>query len=218
LVTIYERQWLTVGQFRTSLLLTFGMVGLTHIYPNSMTDIIAGFWDFGHLLFKSTPETFPVAFVAGDVFDPALIAPRVPFYEGPETPRPVLVSLTSLTPLQGHVSAIYAASFFHLFDEAKQLEVGRRIASLLSPIPGSVIFGSHGGLPEKGMRYEEGRNNIPVKMFCHSPESWTELWEGQIFDKGSVRVDAGLKKVDRPDLSTNKSADYFLLWWSVTIL
>lgn len=168
-------------------------------------------------MFRSTPETFPAAFVAGDVFDSALIAPRAPFYGEPESPRPLLVSLTSLTPLQGHVSAIHASSLFHLFNEAQQLELAHRIASLLSPVPGSVIFGSHGGLLEKGWRYEEAENadKTPYKMFCHSPESWAELWDGQVFEKGSVSVVAGVKKVERPEMGGKV---FFLLWWSITRL
>ena len=33
-------------------------------------------------------------------------------------------------------------------------------------------------------------------MFCHSPESWTRMWEEQIFDKGEVKVIAILREVD----------------------
>jgi hypothetical protein len=52
-------------------------------------------------------------------------------------------------------------------------------------------------------------------MFCHSPESWRELWDGQVFKKGSVKVDCGLKKMERTaHLSTIEGAE--LLWWSVT--
>lgn len=88
------------------------------------------------------------------------------------------------------------------------------MATLLSPRPGSVIFGSHGGRPEKGMR-TEFQNHTGSVMFCHSPESWRELWDGQVFKKGSVKVDCGLKKMERTaHLSTIEGAE--LLWWSVT--
>ncbi|RDB23458.1 Methyltransferase ausD [Hypsizygus marmoreus] len=181
------------------------------------SDLRKGFWDFGHELFKSTPETFPAAFVEGDAFDPAMIAPRAPFYEAPTTPRPDLAHLTSLTPLQGHVSAIHASSFFHLFGEERQLELARRVATLLSPLPGSVIFGAHGGLPQKGLR-AENRGSDLVSMFCHSPESWGELWDGQIFDKGTVKVEAFLRKIMRPDISGVDAPDFFLIVWSMTRL
>ena len=31
------------------------------------------FWDYGHDLFLSTPESFPAAFLEGDVFNPEMI-------------------------------------------------------------------------------------------------------------------------------------------------
>ncbi|KAF9466489.1 hypothetical protein BDZ94DRAFT_170819 [Collybia nuda] len=179
------------------------------------SDLHKGFWDLGHELFRTTPTTFPVPFVPGDAFDPAHIAPREPFYQRPEIPHRPLDELTSLTPLQGHISAIHASAFFHLFDESKQLELARILATLLSPLPGSLIFGLHGGKPQKGFRTEV-KNNAGSYMFCHSPESWRELWDGPVFRKGSVRVDAGLHKVERPDLPAHENAEFFLLWWSVT--
>jgi len=174
-------------------------------------DLQQGFWDYGHELFKSTPESFPASFIAGDAFK--LITPRDPFYDEPDTLRPVLKSLTSLTPLQGHVSAIHASSFFHLFGEAKQLELARLLATLLSPAPGSVIFGSHGGSPGKEFRSEISSYGI-VEMFCHSAESWKEVWDGVVFKKGTVRVDTWIKEVERPGMW----GKYFLLVWGVTRL
>ena len=156
----------------------------------------------------TTPETYPAAFVAGDVFDPHIIAPREPFYEKPSTPRPDLRSLTSLTPLQGFVTAMRASSFFHLFDEEKQLEAGRQLASLLSPEPGSIIFGTHIGLPVEGTKVHHLLGSERT-MFSHSPESWRDFWDGQIFAKGTVRVEAELKemRILSPD-----TISYFLMW------
>ena len=142
-----------------------------------------------------------------------MIAPRAPFYEKPETPRPALNTLASLTPLQGHISAIHASSFFHLFDEARQEMLARRVATLLSPEPGSVIFGLHGGLPEKGLRPEISRPGR--RMFCHSPNSWRELWDGQVFLKGTVQVEATLKEYNRPAAWLD-AGTFYLLIWSVT--
>lgn len=101
------------------------------LFRNFIWDISV-FWDIGHKLFKSTPESFPVPFVQGDVFDPKHIAPASPLYTPPSTPRPDLSTLASLTPLQGHVSAIHVAAFFHLFQEDGQLKAARALASLLS--------------------------------------------------------------------------------------
>ncbi|KAF8732670.1 hypothetical protein AX14_004106 [Amanita brunnescens Koide BX004] len=35
------------------------------------------------------------------------------------------------------------------------------------------------------------------KAFCHSPESWKELWDGIVFEKGTVSVETGVKLLDR---------------------
>ena len=53
-------------------------------------------------------------------------------------------------------------------------------------------------------------------MFCHSPESWKELWDGQIFKKGTVKVEAGL--VERQGNPYNPNSKFYFLWWSVTRL
>jgi hypothetical protein len=179
----------------------------------------ADFWKYGHELFKSSPDSFPAGFVAGDAFSHEIIRPCHPFYADPLTTRPEnLQNLESLTPLQGHISVIHASSLFHLFNEEKQETLARRFASLLSPQPGSVIFGSHGCLPEKGTRYDLIPNH---PLFCHGPESWKALWDGQVFKKGSVRVDVGVKLVKRSRVqlfNENKNTKFYLLTWSVTRL
>lgn len=147
-----------------------------------------------------------------------MIPPFDPFYVEPDRRRPVLDTLTSLKPLQGHVSAIHTSNFFHLFSEEKQLELAQLLATLLSPAPGSMIFGCHAGKHEKGIRTETltiGK----IHVFCHSPGSWQELWDGQVFSKGTVRVDARLREEERPDLDMTLSNDpYVVLEWSVTRL
>ncbi|PIL22771.1 hypothetical protein GSI_15465 [Ganoderma sinense ZZ0214-1] len=156
-------------------------------------DLHPEFWELGHKLFKSTPETFPVPFIPGDAFDPAFLRPTAPFTVSnpPRHPRPDLATLTSLNPLRGHVSAIHASSFFHLFDEERQAQLARSLACLLSPEPGSMLLGAHRGLVEAGVRKEVRRGNAStIQLFGHSPESWKELWDGQVFEKGTVKVDA----------------------------
>ncbi len=169
------------------------------------------FWDCGHELFKTSPETYPAAFLAGDILDSSIIAPRDPFYTTPDASRPSLLVLSSLTPLQGHVSAIHASAFFHLFEEETQLQIARRLATLLSPAPGSVIFGSHGALPTKGQRHEH-MSGMTTTMFCHSPQSWQELWDGQVFAKGTVRVEVDLQMSNRSDLALKETPFYWLVW------
>ncbi|KAI0662436.1 hypothetical protein C8Q70DRAFT_1088892 [Cubamyces menziesii] len=185
------------------------------------SDLHPEYWDLGHKLFNTTPETFPVPFVPGDAFDPAHLAPVPPFYSPPDTPRPELKTLTSLNPLRGHVSVIHTSAFFHLFVEEQQFKLAQAVAGLLSPEPGSMILGLHVGLPEKGFRpgkRERAHGGGP--MFCHSPESWKELWDGQVFKKGTVKVEAFIHEIERKDLANVPGAETtsHLLVWSVTRL
>ncbi|THG92562.1 hypothetical protein EW026_g8378 [Hermanssonia centrifuga] len=177
------------------------------------SDLEPGFWKVGHNLFKSTPETFPVPFIPGDAFDSAFLAPATISTSLPDGPVPPLSSLTSLTPLIGRLSVIHASSFFHLFNEELQLQLAKRMGSLLSPEPGSFIFGGHGGFLQK-----KGPRSMPmsaavqsITMFCHSPESWKELWEKEIFSQGKVKVEVYLKEVQRQDLPAEENATYHLM-------
>ncbi|KAJ6550312.1 hypothetical protein B0H19DRAFT_1298862 [Mycena capillaripes] len=174
------------------------------------SDILADFWDIGHELFNSTPETFPVVFLAGDAVNPAFLEPSTPAQRGDisDAPPP-LATLTSLTPLRGHVSVIHASALFHLFPEAEQLRLARALAGLLLPLPGSLIIGYHVGQRWKGLGPRMRVSSEGKRMFCHSPESWREMWEG-LFPDGNVKVDAELERrvIDGPDGG--------VLTWSVT--
>ncbi|KDR76358.1 hypothetical protein GALMADRAFT_479239 [Galerina marginata CBS 339.88] len=196
------------------------------------SDLQQGFWNCGHELFKSTPETFPAVFIPGDVFDPAMLTLPTPEAAQPslDAPLPPLNTLTSLTPLTHRVSAIHASSFFHLFSEARQLELAHRLAALLRPEKGSIIFGQHGSRPEKGFRVETGRvvNGRTVHMFCHSPESWREMWTQEVFgpDSGKgvkVEVDAELLERQRPDLigqmtTGTEQNKFWVMSWAVRVV
>lgn len=168
------------------------------------------FWNIGHETFRSTPETFPVPFVKGDVFDSSNLEVHPPLDGAPETPMPALNSLVSLDPLRGHVSVIYAAALFHLFNEEKQLGLACALASLLSFEPGSIIFGYQAGKFAKEVIIDHGT------MFFHSPESWKELWDGKVFGKGKVEVEAFLKPIE-PSMVGSFGQGQWLVW-SVTRL
>ncbi|TFY63125.1 hypothetical protein EVJ58_g3435 [Rhodofomes roseus] len=183
-----------------------------------VSDIEPALWDYGFQLFKDTPETFPVPFVAGDSLDPTFLEPVPPFTSLPSTPAPPLASVKRLSELQGHVSAIHLSAVFHLFPEEKQLHLARALAGLLSPASGSMILGWHAGLPQKGVF--EGRerpDSQHIDLFCHSPETWKELWDGVVFPKGTVRVEAELRELEGgPPRPAGKV--YWKLVWSVTRL
>jgi len=179
------------------------------------SDIQPGFWDLGHKLFKSDPSDFPITFVPGDIFDDNLVkaagpVPTVAPGVSDEWPRVKDLKLTnSLNPLLGKIAAIHAAAFFHLFDdEEKQAIVAHKLAALLSAESGSIIFGSHAGSPTKGRKATEQLTGGSVfETFCHSPESWKELWEKEVFTNGEVVCDA--KNYDF-------GGDRWLLVWTVT--
>lgn len=184
------------------------------------------FWNIGHELFRTTPETFPVPFIAGDIFNPDHIAPRPPANSVPNVVVPALHTLTSLNPLYGQISVIHTSSVFHLFSEEGQLGMAKALASLLSPLPGSVIFGSHGALPQKGVTSNavgferEGPDAASgqTEMFCHSPETWKELWDGQVFEKGTVKVEVDLRTLNNKESLGELGPIFYLLFWSVTRL
>ena len=161
------------------------------------------FWDFGHELYRSTPQTFPATFLVGNVRDPAFLPPGQVSTKAPDTPCPDLCSLTSFCSLRGRVSAIYAARFFHLFSEGGQVEVACKLASLLSPEPGSTVFGIH-----IGSLHRPPANSFTAS-FCHSRESWRELWEDKVFAGHSVKIDSTLSA---------SGSDEYLLTWSVVRL
>ncbi|KIK76682.1 hypothetical protein PAXRUDRAFT_835266 [Paxillus rubicundulus Ve08.2h10] len=157
------------------------------------SDIHPEFGDLAHKLFRTTPETFPGHFIPGDAFDPEMLSVVQPFETVPDSPEPDLKTLTSLNPLHGRISAIHASNFFHLFGESTQLHLARALAGLLSPVPGSIICGGNRALPEKGRTTE---SLIGTSMFCHCPQTWAEMWDGVVFPKGSVEVEAHLVEMD----------------------
>ena len=149
-------------------------------------------------------------FLAGDTFNDAHLSLTAPVPSGPPPP---VASVNTLTELRGHISVIRASSLFHIFNEEKQFELCKRLAALLDPRPGSIIFGSHGGMPVKCQR-----QGLLSRVCCHSPESWTEMWEERIFKKGQVKVNAVLREMDTAaeELeSVGPAREFYLLVWSV---
>ena len=176
-----------------------------------MTDPTPEFFDLGHDLFKTTPASYPISFLAGDVFKPEILQIFPPFDGPPTAERPDLTTLTSLNPLAGHCAAIYAGYFFHMFSEENQLQLARALAGLLSPLPGSVICGIHGSNPQKGVFRTEHAGRA-ADVFCHSPESWAAMWDGEVFAKGKVRVDATVERREEEGFA------FWQLKWSVVRL
>jgi len=103
-----------------------------------------------------------------------------------------------------------------MFNEERQFHLARGLARLLSPEPGSVILGSQMGSPVKGINQTTDGFNA----YCHSSDSWKELWNGQVFDKGKVKVEVSLLPVERKSifLEAIDGINIFVLAWSVTRL
>ena len=187
-----------------------------HIIDANMLRECAEFWELGQKLFNTTNETFPVPFVPGDLFDPSFLDPAPPAYAPSAMSTPKLSAVRTLTELRGHVSAMTVCAVFHVFRTADmQLQLARALGSLLSPEPGSMIVGRHNGLPQKGF----WRDRAFLDMFCHSPESWEEMWDGVVFEKGTVKVEALLvekhSRMMLPDGAVGQKP-IFILEWSVT--
>jgi len=185
-------------------------------YPAEQTvasDLRPEFWELGHKLFKDDASSLPITFVPGDIFDDAFIAAgelKPTLKEGETFSSPSLQDLrltSSLNPLAGKISAIHASSFLHLFDEEHQLIVARKLATLLSPEPGSIIFGSHYGGPVKGVQ-EETAHGYQRTRFRHSKESLKEMWEKEVFRDGEVECDTSHSCFN----SRPESVRWLLIW------
>ncbi|KAJ7477715.1 hypothetical protein FB451DRAFT_1338814 [Mycena latifolia] len=172
------------------------------------SDLRGDFWAVSRKLYRNPPKEFAGTFIPGDALDPEFLDLMPILKEAPEGSAPNLRTLESLNPLHGRVSAIHTGSFFHLFSEEQQFEIARKFAGLLLPRPGSMIFGSHGALPTKGNTLGSRNNQI----FCHSPESWKEMWEEQVFERGTVEVQAYLKSSGKV---LNPTTDWWMMYWSV---
>ncbi|KAF8529367.1 hypothetical protein JB92DRAFT_3081360 [Gautieria morchelliformis] len=172
-------------------------------------DLNEGLWNVGHGLFKSSPKTYPVAFIAGEILQ---LTDGI--QEAPTVERPALASLSSLVSLKGQVSVMYAAHFFHLFSEQRCRDIAGRLALLLSHEPGSIIFGLNVGAPEAGI------HTTPTgSMFCHSAATWKAMWR-KCFAPAAVKVEAevvrGFQKMANAYAgSAEETPKVWLLKWSV---
>lgn len=176
------------------------------------SDIVNEFLQLSHELFKTTPASYPGCLLPGDAFDPEFLSIIAPSYDVSPAPAIDLSSLKSLNPLHGRISVINAIAFFHLFNEEKQLHVARALAGLLSAQPGSVICGFDTGALEKGIVTSNFRG-VEYQTFSHSPETWSSLWDGEVFEKGTVKV-----QTEWAELVIGVDKRHLMMMWSVTRL
>jgi hypothetical protein len=124
-----------------------------------------------------------------------------------ETVTPPLIPYTSPRQNIRHTHVV----LFHIFPEDRQLQPAKFVSSLLSPEKGS-------GMPVRNDVVYDGLN-----MFCHSPESWMQMWVEDVFggeDKdGNDRVKVETELIIRVDVRVdNSDEDVWHLKWSVTRL
>ncbi|KAI6039677.1 hypothetical protein EDC04DRAFT_3112127 [Pisolithus marmoratus] len=171
-------------------------------------DLKKEFPELSNFLFRTSKDTWAGHFIPGDVLDPEVLPVAPITRRGSKLGSPPdLSTLTSLNPLHGRCSVIYASCFLPLFTEEQQVHLGRALAGLLSPEQGSLICGMQISKKEKGSNpMVFGSSEYTV--FCHSPQSWTELWDGTVFEKGEVEV-----KINVWEFSVHQSVD--VMAWSV---
>ncbi|KAI0314886.1 hypothetical protein OF83DRAFT_1134644 [Amylostereum chailletii] len=132
--------------------------------------------------------------------------------------RTLLLSEDPFHELYGNCIAVSAFNLFHLFSWDEQDALVFKIAAFLSRRPRSIVFGSHLGKREKGIRM----NPQGVEQYLHSPASWEALWhgEGRPFGAGEVEVKVFLQKPGRNAIVPvrNASDETQLLFWNLEFL
>lgn len=176
------------------------------------TDCQPAFWALGNELFNTSDAECGIRFIQGDIFDDPHLDPNAEVQAFPAS----LDTLRNLTPLAGHVSAIYASSLFHLFTEEQQTTLARRLSALIKPQAGSVLFGLHIAAERCGT-INWRRREYTMTAYCHSPESWAALWHAVCSERGfRVEVKATLLKTTR-DFQIVGENGCFMEWQVVVV-
>lgn len=143
--------------FHTLRRLVYEGVDSTRLYG---TDLHTEFFDLGYQQFRDR-ETLKSTFVPADM----LLSDAE--YEASAVPKT----------LDGKISIIHAANFFHLFTWDAQLLIGERIVRFfqrgLSADTPAVLFGYHAGSLNPG-EFKVG-GTIPV--FLHGEDTFQSLWD-----------------------------------------
>lgn len=106
-------------------------------------DLRQEFIDAGHELYHDNNNN-PIHFFTSDIFDIP-----VKLVNSPQAPGVDVPHVTELEQLRGVTTHFYTGALFHLFNESTQHELALRVASLIKPQSGSVIFGRHQGLSKE---------------------------------------------------------------------
>lgn len=80
-----------------------------------------------------------------------------------------------LEKLDGQVSIVHAANFFHLFSWDAQRQIGVRMNKLLQGKDDAFVFGRHVGSLEPGDR--AFASHLSEEQYLHNQESFQRLWD-----------------------------------------
>jgi hypothetical protein len=124
------------------------------------TDLQTEYLDLGFELFRDKDRWPEGHFVAGNMIEPT---------EEEKAGQ-------SLALLDGKVTLIHAANFFHLFSWEKQVTAGARLVRFIKPgAKDVVIFGGQTGTLKPPTREEAEKN--PFGRFLHNEKTFGELWD-----------------------------------------
>ncbi|KAL1965928.1 hypothetical protein VTN77DRAFT_5061 [Rasamsonia byssochlamydoides] len=132
------------------------------------SDLRLDFISLGYDLFLDK-DKFKAHFIAADIFDD---------------------NSDLVKQLTGKVDIIYTGAFFHLFDLEQQLQIARRVVTLLRDKPGVLILGRQVGNVVPGHYPRRSGDGL---RYRHDAASWTKLWEQVGEETGTKwKVDASL--------------------------
>lgn len=136
------------------------------------SDLQKDFMAIGYDLFLDK-DTLKTTFIAGDVFD----------------------AESDLKQLDGQIDVVHAASFFHLFDWDEQIQVAKRVVTLMQPKSGSLVVGRQVGNEVSG--HHAGRFDSKKRRYRHNGESFKKMWD-EVGEATGTRwgVDARLEEED----------------------
>ena len=112
----------------------------------------------------------------------------------------------------GRISAIVEKTPVNSSTEEKQLHVAKALAGLLSAQPGSVICGYQVGTLKQGKANATVIRGSNHQSFTHSPKTWSSLWDGEVFEKGSVEIETELVELPL------RVEQLFMMKWSAVRL
>ena len=117
------------------------------------TDLVPEFLDLGFELFNDREKFGPDTFIAANMLDP---------------------NDEGLKKLDGKVTIIHVANFFHLFDRDQQVSAATRMIKFLKPgVKDAVIIGGNiGSLKPDTFTARNG-----TARFLHDPETFQEMWD-----------------------------------------